>query len=57
MYFVFDRFNDNLFTANHVHNLKSTPFSIGCSSFNLLLAQNIFVSSVQYIYISSFDII
>ena len=45
--FVFDRFKDNLFIANHADILPSTQFSIACSSFKLLLAQNIFVSSAE----------
>ena len=55
MQFVFDRFNYNLFTANHLANLASTPFIIPCTSFKLLPAQNIFVSSAKSINLASFD--
>ena len=42
--FVFDKFSDNLFTANHMHNLASSLFNISRISNILLPAQNIFVS-------------
>ena len=45
--FVFGRFNDNLFIAKHAVIFLSTPFSIACSFFKLLLAQNIFVLSTE----------
>ena len=45
--FVFDKVNDNLFIANHIHNLASSLFNISRSSNRLLPAQNIFVSSAK----------
>ena len=52
---VFDRFNDSLFTANHLHNLASSLFNVHSSSNWLSPAQNTFVSSAKSINFTKFD--
>ena len=44
---IFDRFNDSLFTANHLPNLASSLFNVHSSSNWLSPAQNTFVSSCE----------
>ena len=55
IYLVFDRFNDSLFTANHLHNLASSLFNMHSSSNWLSPAQSTFVSSAKSINFTKFD--
>ena len=52
---VFDRFNDSLFTANHLPNLASSLFNMHSSSNLLSPAQNSFVSSAKSINLTKLD--
>ena len=52
---VFDRFNGSLFTANHLHNLVSSPINMHYSSNWLSPAQNAFESSATSIHFTKFD--
>ncbi len=52
---VFDRFNDSLFAANHLHNLAGSLFNMHSSCNWLSPAQNTFVSSAKSIHFTKFD--